>query len=355
VANWSQLDSAPGLVPGAAHQRWFHPDGGRAFDPASVTDPASLAAVTFALVATAVVYLLWRRSGQRSLIPGPETLADHERQAVLLGVVPLVLALHVAIPLLVSGLQLQLFVPNLSFAAPGPVRLRSALGALVALGEIAVGLALVYGLLTRLAALLLALLWLVGAAVFGPFLLVEQALFLGMAAFFLVTGRAAFSVDAALGWPLGGPLVRLAPYAIPALRVSAGVGLAAVALGEKVWNVSYGESFLAAYPLNVLAAVGLPVSDRAFILLAGVVELTAGLLLVSGAFVREAILVLWLPFNLTLAIFGWRELVGHLPIYGAMAVLLVWGAGDPRLPAALRRGLVQRPTLGPPDPAALDK
>ena len=31
-----------------------------------------------------------------------------------------------------------------------------------------------------------------------------------------------------------------------------------------------------------------------------------------------------MPFDLTLTIFDWVELIGHLPFYGAMAFLLVW-------------------------------
>ncbi|GAC1384407.1 MAG: hypothetical protein NVSMB42_02360 [Herpetosiphon sp.] len=33
-----------------------------------------------------------------------------------------------------------------------------------------------------------------------------------------------------------------------------------------------------------------------------------------------------IPINLTLTIFNWSELIGHLPIYGAMSVLLLWQA-----------------------------
>ena len=33
-----------------------------------------------------------------------------------------------------------------------------------------------------------------------------------------------------------------------------------------------------------------------------------------------------IPFNATLYFFGNKELVGHLPIYGAMLVLLVYGS-----------------------------
>jgi hypothetical protein len=40
-----------------------------------------------------------------------------------------------------------------------------------------------------------------------------------------------------------------------------------------------------------------------------------------------------IPFNATLYFFGNEELMGHLPIYATMLVLLVYGS-DPRLRAA---------------------
>ena len=39
---------------------------------------------------------------------------------------------------------------------------------------------------------------------------------------------------------------------------------------------------------------------------------------------------------MTLTIFNWTELVGHLPIYGALAVLLVWSPGAENLTLWLR-------------------
>jgi hypothetical protein len=43
--------------------------------------------------------------------------------------------------------------------------------------------------------------------------------------------------------------------------------------------------------------------------------------------------------------------VGHLPIYGAMAVLALWGRGSADDLRALQRGLMQRPSLLPPPQA----
>jgi hypothetical protein len=54
------------------------------------------------------------------------------------------------------------------------------------------------------------------------------------------------------------------------------------------------------------------------------VELLVGACLILNIFPREIIIVAWLPINLTLTVFDWVELVGHLPIYGAFAALLIW-------------------------------
>ena len=51
-----------------------------------------------------------------------------------------------------------------------------------------------------------------------------------------------------------------------------------------------------------------------------------------GLWTRPVILLTWLPFNLTLPFLGWVELVGHLPTYGTMVVLLLWGAGQDLTP-----------------------
>jgi hypothetical protein len=43
-----------------------------------------------------------------------------------------------------------------------------------------------------------------------------------------------------------------------------------------------------------------------------------------GFFPRLIVATAWVFINMTLTIFDWVELVGHLPLYGVMAVLLVW-------------------------------
>ncbi|HEU5048673.1 MAG TPA: hypothetical protein VFU00_00020 [Gemmatimonadales bacterium] len=334
------------------HERWFVDSSPFPVSWTSVTRPGTLVATGGALVVFGLAFLLWRRTGRRPLVPGPFRLgADADSLAVLYGAIPLVLALHLSITLFVSGVNLQLFAPNLRLGEGGPVPIGSMAGAIAALAQIGIGLALFYGALTRFAALALVALWVGGVFHFGPLLLLEHAIVPGTALTLAITGRGPFAVDALLNPRLGLPRLRRLPHALTPLRIGTGISLVTLAFTEKLANLPLGLAFLERYPVNFLAAWGLPVSDETFLLVAGAVELLIGLLLIGNVFTRLGIVLLWLPFNLTLAAFGWIEVVGHLPVYGAMAVLALWGAGSAEDLRALQRGLMQRPALLPREPA----
>ena len=82
-------------------------------------------------------------------------------------------------------------------------------------------------------------------------------------------------------------------------------------------------------------------SDLEFVRVAGAIEVLFGLLLICGALPQAIVLIAGIPFNATLWFFGTDELVGHLPVYGAMLVLLVYGSHPscgPRSPRCGRSG-----------------
>ncbi|MGQ0560882.1 MAG: DoxX protein, partial [Gemmatimonadota bacterium] len=270
-----------------------------------------------AAVVTGGAYALWRATGRRTLLPGPLQLGmPPAAYRDLTAWTPIGVGIHTAILLIVSGISRQLFVPNL----PLP---QNFFGALFGLIQIAIALSFFYGALTRFGAALLALTWFAGLLLFGPVLLLEHVFLVGAAAFLFAAGRGPLSVDAVVR---GTEPLRPPPTsAVTTLRVLTGASLAVLAFTEKLWNVPLAQAFLANYDLNFLPGLGFDVSERTFILIAGTVELTLGALLMSGAFMRVVIVIMWLPFNLTLPLLGWRELVGHLPIYGIMAVLLICG------------------------------
>lgn len=290
--------------------------------------------------------LVWRLTDRRPLIPGPFALgADDRSLAILYGAIPLILSLHLAITLFVSGIALQLFAPNLGLGSAGAVPIGSLPAVVAAALQIGIGLALFYGAFTRLAALTLVALWVLGAIYFGPVLLLEHAIIPGIALTLYITARGPFAVDALLNLRLGLPRMQWLPHVLTPLRIGTGVSLVTLAFTEKLWNLPLGLAFLERYPVNFLPALGIPLGNDTFLLFAGIVELVAGLLLIANVYTRLGIVVLWLPFNLTIAAFGWVELVGHLPIYGAMAVLALWGRGSDDDVRALTRGLLQRPVL----------
>lgn len=314
--------------PAAAHIKWFFQSdsvGSLRWDLFFQTLP--LAFVGGVLLVTLAAALLWRRRG-RSYVPGPEALgATDKRRSLLYGLVPLILGVHAAIPLLVNGVQGSLFSPDNPL--PG------VWGNFLGLAEAGVALSLFYGGLTRIAAVVLAGLWLNGVFLIGLEPMLENVMFLGFAVFFFFVGRGPVSIDRLL-FPQLEPPAAFARHAIPAVRIGAGLSLAVVAFTEKFANLPLATGFLRESGLNFMPHLGVPLSNEVFAMLASSVELAVGLWLVLGIFVREIVIVAWFPTNLTLTLFQWEELIGHLPVYGVMAVLLIWGTGPDNLSLWLR-------------------
>jgi uncharacterized membrane protein YphA (DoxX/SURF4 family) len=302
----------------SAHEKWFVEAG----TPRAGLDSAFAPPAFWFVVAGVAFFLaaltLWRLRGGRGFLPGPELFgAAPQRRSALYGLVPFILGVHLAVPLLIAGVSGTLLAPHLEMAG--------AWRYLLGLVQTGVALSLFYGGFARAAALVLAGLWLLGFLVASPVAMLENSHILGFAAFFYLSGRGPLSIDRLI-FPRLEPSPRMVRLAVPALRIGAGVGFIVVAFTEKLANLPLALEFLERYDLNFSA--GLPVSDTMFILSAGAVELAIGLLLLFGVFVRETIIVAWLPFNLTLTVFNWVELVGHLPFYGIMALLLVWMGTD---------------------------
>ena len=235
--------------------------------------------------------------------------------------------------LFVSGVTGHLFSPD--NALPG------ATAYLFGLAQAGIALSLFYGGLARVSAILLGGLWFAGLFIFGLEAMLDNALILGFAAFFWFAGRGPISIDRLI-LPRLEPSINAMRRAIPALRIGVGLSLTAAAFSEKLANPALAASFLQQQPLNFTSSLGLPIPDALFAQFAGSVELLVGLCLLFNVFTREIIVIAWFPINLTLTIFDSTELVGHLPIYGAMAVLLVWENGPKNL-KLWTRGLREGP------------
>src|SRR5262245_24128690 len=294
--------------------------------------PPGIVGVAVAIVLTVVAGVAWHALDRRNLIPGPEALGAEESSLTkFYALVPLMLAVHVAVPLLALVLRGERFSPN--------NRLPGAWVYWMGVVQIGVCLSFVYGGLTQLAAIVLAALWVAGIGVLGLEAMLENLHYLGFAAFFFLTGRGPYAIDRLL-FPALEPSPDLARRAMVCLRVATGLGLAVVAFTEKLADPGLAQAFLQHYPLNFTAWLGIRMPDQLFVLCAGTTELLIGLCLAFGFFPRLIVATAWVFINMTLTIFNWVELVGHLPLYGVMGVLLVW------TPAEAEQRLWVRGVLG---------
>ena len=224
-----------------------------------------------------------------------------------------------------------------------------ALGAVMAI--VAIGMATGYR--AREAALVLIAAGPLGMLEFGIDPVLQRIDLLGLAAFVLVAGPGRWSADLERGaardfFRADGSLdergLEAMAKAVFVLRIAAGSALIFVALYEKLINPDLALAFLEEHPdLQVAHQIGLPLSDLEFVRVAGAIEVLFGLLLISGALPQVIILIAGIPFNATLWFFGINELVGHLPIYGAMLVILVWGSHPQLRPAVYGWGRIRVP------------
>jgi uncharacterized membrane protein YphA (DoxX/SURF4 family) len=272
-------------------------------------------AAAFAIAGLAVAVAAWI---QRT-VPEPRIFRALERFAWL---GPLVLGLHVGPALIAAAVLGMLFVPSLRVE-------RDAFGYALLAVEAACGLLLLLGFATRVAAVALALLGVVAMQPFSFESILEQVHILGAAIFLFITGRGALSIDRVFRQQRA--LRMQAPtVALTLLRVCMGVGIAFGALTEKLLDPALAGALLAERPyLNVLSGLG--VTNGQFVYLAGLVELVVGLVIVSGQLTRPVMAAGATLFTITLPVFGWLELLGHLPYYGIMLTLFIAPSADPPL------------------------
>jgi len=296
-----------------AHARWFV-DAVPPNDWSFATEPRTLLYLGVAVLVTLAVRVAAR------FLPGRDVPVLRR----LVPWMPFAVRVHLAVALvglLSAGAYLA---PTMNLDLdPGGV----ALGLVMAASAIL----LVTGWHARAGAVLLVLAGPVGMLVFGFGWILQRADMLGLALFVLVAGAGRWSADHELGRAADAGEERLG-LALWLLRIAVGIGLIAVGFGEKLANPALAQRFLdrTAHEFNLFQLVGLPVGDLEWIRVWGATEVLFGLLLISGALPRLLVFVVGIPFNATLYFFGLPELLGHLPVYATLLLLLVYGS-DPRL------------------------
>jgi len=240
---------------------------------------------------------------------------------------PFAMRLHLAVSL-IGLLSLGVYLsPAMDLEANATGILLGAVMAVAAIG-------LATGYYARWAAALLLAAGPLGMGEFGFWAVAQRIDLVGLAVFVLIAGAGRWSADHELG-RTAEPSLDAQAQAVWALKVCAGLALIVVAFAEKLAMPDLALSFLAEHPdFNVAQQVGLAWSDLEFARAAGAIEVLFGLLLISGRLPQAIVLIAGIPFNATLWFFGTSELVGHLPVYGAMLVLLVYGS-DPQLRGAV--------------------
>lgn len=296
----------------ARHVKWFTDPSRHPTDYSLLLTLPVLAAFAVAGLAIAVAAWLQRN------VPEPRIFRALERFA---WIGPLSLGAHVGVALIAAATLGMLFVPSLRVE-------RDAFGFALLAVEAACGVLLLVGFGTRFAAVALALLGVVAMQPFSFESILEQVHILGAAIFLYITGRGAASIDRVLRQQRALSVPEAPAVALTLLRVCMGVGIAFGALTEKLLNPGLAAALLDERPyLNV--AAGLGVSNGQFAYTAGVTELVIGLVIVSGQLTRPAIAVGAALFTITLPVFGWLELLGHLPYYGIMLTLLIAPSPSP--------------------------
>ncbi len=291
-----------------AHAKWFVDDPS-AFETmwSFVGHPATV--VLLAIAAAGAV--VWRLIALR--LPAPE-LGFLQPLARLAPWIPRLLGIHLGVALLSLAVTNTYLSPALSLAQiPGaPV---------IAFAEGLVGVWLISGVRLRGAAMAVVALGPLGLLLAGPVAVLEALDLLGLALFLVLLppGRDAYGARPASADELRLPLF--------VLRLCVGGALIVVAFSEKLASPALTLEFLDRYPaFNLFGLLGLELGPEVFVRFAAAVEVLFGLLIISGASAQSVVIVAGIPFNLTLFFLNRTELFGHLPIYGAMLALLVYGS-----------------------------
>ena len=301
----------------AAHVRWFIPEGQFPPDWDLLFRLPTLAV----LAVSGLLYVVLR--GLQHLVgtphfPNPRFLAYMEPSATAL------LAVQTGISLVWFASQRHLFVPNLTLPP-------SLLGWLLVAGQLFVAFTLITGLFDRIGALFLILVYGLGFFVFPPVAVIDQVLYIGIGLALFVLGRSIPPPAVAQRLLF---LDRYERPAVAALRILTGCSILLVAFTEKLLAPEAGLTFLEEYPGFNFPRMFLGwswLTNELFVVAAGVAEATIGILLISGVLTRVVILAMWFPFNAAVAFVPPEDLLGHLPIFGIMYVLLLYGSGiDPQ-------------------------
>ncbi len=227
--------------------------------------------------------------------------------------VPLIVRLSAALLLVINTVDGLLLAPNVVSVNSGVDNL---IGGLYILAAILIAL----GLFTRFGAISLLIGYLLVFRQAAAVDVLDHFEYAGIAGYLWLRGPGRYSADYYLRH---GKLAmsELRTYSLDIYRIGVGVGLAFLALSEKIFNVTIAQDFLNHYDWNILSFVGL--SDRYFILIAGAIELLIGVALMLNYAPRVLVIILLGIMTATAIALGINEIYGHLFAVGIVTAVLV--------------------------------
>lgn len=294
----------------SAHVKWFVDSPGKYIPGYGLTELPVLALLAVVIGAVVVAFILDR------LLKIPENLRLLFTKFE--NIVTTLFSILVGLALIIFSFQGYLFAPNLDTTTSFDLLLRLVQGL--------IGLAFLLGIFTRIAATLLVLLYLGIFLRFGLINSLETLEVLGISLFLFVYGRPKWKLFDTNPPTFSDQLKR---SSVASLRIISGLNFLILGFSEKILNPSLGQAFLDSHPWNFMKLLGFDwFSDRTFVLFAGGFESLFGLLLVLGLVTRLVSLALVGFFMTTLVLLGPVELIGHLPHFAIVFVLLVFGSGE---------------------------
>lgn len=222
--------------------------------------------------------------------------------------------------LLLSASQGFLFSPdmaNLGF-------LKSPLLAI----EVMLGLAFIVGFKIRIASISLLIFHYILIFYVGPMKIIESMIISGSAIFMMIYGRSHYSISKQKTFA-NRFFATQEEYALPLLRVIAGLNLLILGFSEKILRSDLALNFLQNYHWNFMQMLGIEwYSDLMFVYSAGIIESLLGLIFILGAITRINALVVSVFFLITLVLLGPTELLGHLPYFAFVILMILFGSGE---------------------------
>lgn len=198
-----------------------------------------------------------------------------------------------------------------------------------------VGACYLIGFAVRISSILLIAVWLFGFIVIGPLHMLEAFWVLGAGLFGLIYGRSHFAVKNFIGDRF---FKRYEPYALPLIRVITGLDLIVLGFSEKLLHPELALNFLSMYNWNFFNHLGFEwFTDYMFVFLAGTVEVIFGVILVLGIVTRINALIIGVIFTIPIIMLGPVDLIGHMPHFGVVIMLILFGSGDKLTIAKMKR------------------